>query len=94
MKEVILGLEKIADAVKKTSQPKAVAEAIQNVKTSISKAKSTGMLSVLDEELTVWLKKIDVILKEPAGRQGMVKHLHHWIQKFGAMSSEFGEKNK
>lgn len=84
MKEVILGLEKIAEAVKKTSQPKAVSEAIQNVKTSISKAKSTGMLGVLDEELTVWLKKIDVILKEPAGRQGMVKHLHHWAQKLGA----------
>ncbi len=84
MKEIISGLEKISDAVKKTSQPKTVSEAIQNVKTSISKAKSTGMLSVLDEELTVWLKKVDVILKEPAGRQGMVKHLHHWSQKLGA----------
>ncbi len=94
MKEIITGLDKIADAVKKSSQPKLVSEAIQQVKVSITKAKSTGMLGVLDEELTVWLKKLDVILKEPAGRQGMVKHLKHWTDKLGVGSSEFGEKNK
>lgn len=83
MKEIISGLEKIADSVKKSSQPKLVSDAIQQLRNSISKSKSTGMLAVLDEELSVWLKKLDVILKEPAGRQGMVKHLHHWAQKLG-----------
>ncbi len=94
MKEIILGLEKISAEVKKSSQPKPVSDAIQNLRATIAKAKSSVNMSVLDEELAVWLKKIDVILKEPAGRQGMVKHLHHWINKFGAMSSEFGEKSK
>ncbi len=94
MKEIISGLEKISAEVKKSSQPKPVSDAIQQVKASISKAKSTGMLGVLDEELTVWLKKIDVILKEPAGRQGMIKHLKHWADKLGVGSSEFGGKSK
>jgi hypothetical protein len=38
-------------------------------------------LSILNEELSVWAQKMDVILKEPAGRQGIVKHLKHWTDK-------------
>ncbi len=85
MKKIIDDLEGLAGAIKKSSQPAMVSQAIQNLRKDLaplkSKPETAALLQTLDEELGVWLKKLETILKEPAGREGMVKHTHHWAER-------------
>ena len=99
MQKVVEGLENLAGSVKKSAQPSVVSQAIQNVRKELfplkEKLDNAALLQILDEELGIWLKKLEMILKEPAGREGMIKHARHWaekLKKFGAGSSKFGEK--
>jgi hypothetical protein len=92
MQKVIEGLEVLAGAVKKSSQPAAVSQAIQNIRKDLNHLKENpenrALFQTLDEELGIWLKKLETILKEPAGREGMVKHSRHWAEKL----KKFGDK--
>lgn len=85
MQKVVEGLEKLAGSVKRSPQPEAVSQAIQNVRKELTplkeKPENMALLQTLDEELGIWLKKLEVILKEPSGREGMVKHAHHWAER-------------
>jgi len=81
MQIIVQGLEEIADSVKKSSKSAVVAQLIQNLRKELAASKENPYFKVLDEELGVWLKKLDVILKEPAGREGMVKHVKHWVER-------------
>ena len=85
MQKVVEGLENLAGSVKKSAQPAAVSQAIQNVRKELVPLKGTlenaALFQTLDEELGIWLKKLETILKEPAGREGMVKHARHWAEK-------------
>lgn len=85
MQKVVEGLEALAVTIKKAGQGAPVADAIQKLRKEIAplkmKPENAAVLQTLDEELGIWLKKLDVILKEPAGREGMVKHSRHWAEK-------------
>ena len=84
MEKLIQGLETVASSVKKSSQPSDVSGAIQSLRGELAKLKGSeynAVFQTLDEELAIWLKKIDVILKDQAGREGMVKHARHWMER-------------
>ena len=84
MEKIVAGLEEVASTIKKSSQPAVVSQAIQNLRKELAPLKDgaeNAVFVTLDEELAVWQKKLDVILKEPAGREGMVKHARHWAEK-------------
>ncbi len=85
MQNIVQGLEEIADSVKKSSQPAAVTQAIQSLRKELAASKTDTSLKLLDEELEIWLKKLEVILKEPAGREGMVKHTKHWADRLRSL---------
>ena len=77
MKNIIDFLEQIEKAAKGSDKVK-IEAAVQAARKSLSGAKN-DRLKQLDEELSTWQKKSDVILKEPVGREGMAKHIRHWI---------------
>lgn len=80
-REVILGLEEIARLVKKNTEDAKVAGTISGVRNRLGGLKDKPSFKQLDEELTVWETKLNVILKEPAGRQGMAKHALYWAEQ-------------
>ncbi len=90
MQNVVEGLEALAVTIKKSAQSVPVPDAIQKLRKDIAplktKPENTAVLQTLDEELGIWLKKLEVILKEPAGREGMVKHARHWAEKLKSHS--------
>lgn len=91
LKEIIHSLQEIEKRVR-GKEASAVETAIKSARTLLS-GDSSGVLRQLDEELSTWQKKLNVILKEPVGREGMAKHMKYWIQelsKLGAGSSELG----
>lgn len=44
-------------------------------------AHKRALLEKLESELSIWQSKLGILLKEPAGRQGMAKHAQYWIKK-------------
>ena len=100
MNEIIATLETIEKALKTGNDPSAVQTAIRTARKFLEGVKAVGAngrspLQRLDDELSVWESKFPVIWREPAGRQGMTKHMKHWItelKKFGERSSELGIK--
>jgi hypothetical protein len=85
MQKIVGGLETLAGTVKKSAQPGAVLQAIEATRKELTflkdKPEHGALLQTLDEELGVWIKKLEIILKEPAGREGMAKHAHYWAEK-------------
>ena len=77
MKNIIESLAQI-EKVARGGDKAQVVLAIEAARKELSGTKDER-LKQLDEELSTWQKKSDVILKEPAGRQGMVKHIRHWV---------------
>ena len=73
MDKIIKGLEALANSANSNDAVK-VQKAIQEVR-DLNPAKE------LDLELAVWQSKLSVILKEPVGRQGLVKHARFWAEK-------------
>ena len=53
---------------------------LQKKDLSLSQAKDLK-LGQLETELSVWQSKLEVILKETVGRQGMAKHASFWAEK-------------
>ncbi len=48
---------------------------------SAKKAAQNLKQDQLVQELGAWESKLDVILKEPIGRQGMSRHAAHWVER-------------
>lgn len=86
-KGLVLGLENISTTAKRSTDSKELRSLIQNVRSLVEKEKvekDGGVeieLTQLDTELLTWLSKLEVILKEPVGRQGLVKHANYWAEK-------------
>ena len=75
-------LKVISNAAQANEQAQA-RTAIENAKRILKDQKNleSNDLRQLDQELSVWLSKLDVIFQEPVGRQGLARHTDHWIQK-------------
>ena len=84
--KVISSLEELAAAVKK-GEPVKVRQALLAAGSAVREAKPQASgekavpLDQLEKELSVWAAKIDVILKESPGREGMAKHAFYWIER-------------
>ena len=93
MEKISTSLEAIAVAVDKGSDSLKVEEAIKATKHLVeeSKKKSGGEQAAafgqLETELATWQSKLAVILKEPVGQKGMVKHARYWAERL-KMSSQ------
>ena len=92
MKEIIRALEQVSRSVKSDQESVKPAEAVKALRERIREARATAgeeirtMLAKLDEELSVWQSKMEVILKEPVGRQGMARHAAHWRERINALN--------
>ena len=74
MDKISSGLEEIERLAKSSKEASQINQAIQAVR-DLRPEKE------LDRELAVWQSKLDVILKEPIGREGMAKHARYWAEK-------------
>ena len=86
MKKITDKLEEIVHLAKNPSESSKTAEAIKVLRTLVKDAKAAGTagkesLERLSVELEVWQGKLSVILKEPAGREGMARHAKHWVEE-------------
>jgi hypothetical protein len=87
MKDIVLSLEHLAKLTKTTAETGKVKDAIGVTKLALQKSKSgisNGELEALNQletELETWQSKLAVILREPVGRQGMIKHIEHWATR-------------
>ena len=92
--EVITGLEAIARVAKNAANPAETVRAIQSVRDLVQSLKTTEAteikksLSQLDSELSTWQSKLDVILKESVGRQGIAKHAHYWVERLEQLKTQ------
>ena len=77
MKSIAVSLEAIAGLVDQTSDFSKIQAAIQTAKTLAKEAS----LQQLETELNTWQSKLSVILNEPAGKKGLVKHARFWAEK-------------
>lgn len=86
MRELAEALEQIARAARGPADRDAVLKAVRRSKTiSGSVHVQTELLKQLIDELSVWEKKLDAILGEPVGRQGMAKHAAFWAERLRKM---------
>ena len=74
MDKIIQALEEIARLARHSNDASEIKKAIQAVRNLVPGKE-------LDQELSVWQTKLDVILKEPIGREGMAKHARYWAEK-------------
>ena len=87
MQKIIGSLQEVARAVKNSTDLGKAEETIKKARALIkdSKAGKSGeevlLLEKLDGELGIWQAKLSVLLKEPAGRQGMAKHASYWAEQ-------------
>jgi uncharacterized protein (DUF4415 family) len=87
MKNITEGLTAIAKSVKVSTDAAAAEQAIKSARAAVESAKKSAktetaaMLEKLENELKTWQSKLNVILREPVGRQGMAKHVDFWIQE-------------
>ncbi len=82
MDKIIQDLEQISRSAKSNSVSEAKS-AIKNIR-ELLKNMNVGMnhespLQKLDQELATWQAKLEVIFREPVGRNGMAKHAQYWI---------------
>lgn len=77
MNALIQNLEMISKQTAGAAQAKEILSTIGAAKKAAHDLKQDQLLA----ELTTWENKIDVILKEPAGRRGMAKHAQFWAEK-------------
>ncbi len=91
MKDIVRALEQVSRSVKSDTEAVKPADAVKELRKCIRDGKPKqpaelqGMLAQLDEELVVWESKIEVILKEPVGRQGMARHAAHWAERLSGI---------
>lgn len=91
MKEILQALDQLSRSAKSDKEAVNPSAAVKELRKHIREGKPKApselhaMLSQLDEELAVWESKIDVILKEPVGRQGMARHAAHWAERLSGI---------
>ncbi len=87
MQELLKSLEEIAHRVKNSTELAPVKQSVDAARKNANAVKSKAQpalkatLEKLEAELGIWLTKLDVILKEPVGRQGMEKHARYWAEE-------------
>ena len=87
MQKIISGLEEIARTVKTGADASKTAPLVSAARSSVAEFKKTAseearpVMDRLDVELSAWQMKLEVILNEPVGRQGMAKHAHYWVEE-------------
>ena len=83
IKDVILCMQEIEKSAKGAADTSKIKKDIQSAKTKLAGAGGGHALPLkrLSDELSVWQDKLDMILKESAGRQGMAKHARHWVEE-------------
>ena len=86
MTSVVSNLEEIARLARGSADLEKIGEAIKKARAAI-KDEETPSLRELGHELEIWQSKLSVILKEPIGRQGMVKHVRFWVEKLKCQTS-------
>ena len=88
IQDIIALLEEIEKSAKGPADASKIKKDIQSAKAKLAAAGGEHVLPLrrLNEELSVWQEKIDVILKERAGREGMAKHAKHWIEELRKMN--------
>ena len=84
MKEILEALETIEKSVGSGNDAARAQAAIREARKFLAGVKAVGAngrspLQRLDDELSIWESKFPVIWREPSGRQGMAKHVRHWI---------------
>lgn len=86
MRELADSLEQVARAARGPAEKDVVLKAVRKSKSIMSALHvRTEMLKQLIDELAVWEKKVDAILSDPAGRQGMAKHAAFWADRVRKM---------
>ncbi|OIO38534.1 MAG: hypothetical protein AUJ72_02390 [Candidatus Omnitrophica bacterium CG1_02_46_14] len=87
MTKLIQSLSSLATLADQSSDASKIISAVQVVKTFVQESKKQNdaskamLLEQLETELGTWQTKLSVILNEPAGKKGMVKHVRFWIEK-------------
>ena len=87
MKNITESLLLIAKSVKVSTDAAAAEQAIKSARIVVENEKKSAkpeiaaLLEKLENELRTWQSKLNVILREPVGRQGMARHAEHWIQE-------------
>ena len=79
---LVSSLEEIARLARGLGEAGQIDRAIKTTRGLIQETGNSAVsLEKLDRELSIWESKLAVILKEPAGRQGMAKHALYWAEK-------------
>jgi len=92
LKDVVVSLEKLGKQAASAPEAVKVEEAIKTSRAALQTVRDSagenlkGMLTQLDSELSTWQSKLSVILKEPAARQGMSKHVNYWVERLKNVS--------
>lgn len=83
MKKTMKCLQEISHLANGSADAAKIRQAIESARAAVKEERSadTALSAQLETELSTWLQKIDVILKEPAARSGMAKHAHFWAEK-------------
>ena len=84
MKNIIECLVQIEKAARNSDTAK-VKAVIQSTRKCLAGTAPKELLGKLDGELEVWQTKLSVILKEPAGREGMARHAKHWVEQLRSL---------
>ncbi len=97
IKDIIICLEEIEKSAKGGADAAKIKKDIQSAKAKLmsvgaplvgaQNGRAQGPpLRQLNDELSVWEEKLDVILRERAGREGMAKHAKHLTQELRKMN--------
>ena len=80
VKEVLEALDTIERSVGSGNDAGRAQAAIREARGKAASS-SDALVKQLAAELLIWESKFPVIWREPSGRQGMAKHVKHWIEK-------------
>jgi len=80
---LVKALEKVSISAK-SGKSDATRSAVESARAEIGKLTPSPSLRQLETELGIWSSKLDVILNEPAGREGMAKHAAYWMETLAA----------
>ncbi len=83
--ELIKALQDIARLAEKSGGAGELTAAFNAARKAIKNSANAESLQSLDLELTTWEAKLSVIMREPAGRNGMAHHCRYWIDKLKAI---------
>jgi len=80
MNEIVKNLQELARLAERNGGAGEMEVCLKGARSAIRKS-ADPQLTILDGELETWQAKLAVILREPAGRNGMAHHCRYWIEK-------------